>query len=78
MKSTMMWSLTPRRSAWAPMSSSWWRAPSTSMIQVRRWVGSRCSAYPSWREVLRHPTTLKKIQLLGVDPFADLRTPPRP
>src|SRR6266498_178024 len=45
MRSMRMWTLTPRRAASARARSSWWRAPSTSTTQVRRWVGSRCSAW---------------------------------
>ncbi|WP_329243080.1 endonuclease VII domain-containing protein [Actinoallomurus sp. NBC_01490] len=29
--------------------------------------------YPSWRSVLNHPSTRRKIERLGIDPFADLR-----
>src|SRR6266542_870167 len=39
MRSTRMWTATPRRAASAATRSSWWRAPSTSTTQVRRWEG---------------------------------------
>src|SRR6266536_1356242 len=45
MRSMRLWTLTPGRAASARARSSWWRAPSTSTTQVRRWVGSRCSAW---------------------------------
>ena len=32
--------------------------------------------YPSWRKVLGHESTIRKIQMLGIDPFADLRGAP--
>src|SRR6266540_3613886 len=45
MRSMRMWTATPRRAASARTRSSWWRAPSTSTTQVRRWVGSRWVAW---------------------------------
>lgn len=32
--------------------------------------------YPAWRKVLQHQSTHRKIQMLGIDPFAELRTRP--
>jgi hypothetical protein len=60
--------------------SSWWRAPSTSMIQVRRWVGSRWSA---WSKTLAMTCWL----VVAIDPVSHLpvatgpgrrRRPPAP
>src|SRR6266511_3796852 len=45
MRSMRMWTATPRRAASPQTRSSWWRAPSTSTTQVRRWVGSRWVAW---------------------------------
>lgn len=32
--------------------------------------------YPAWRKALQHQSTHRKIQMLGIDPFAELRTCP--
>src|SRR6266545_2170051 len=66
MRSTRMWTATPRRAASARTRSSWWRAPSTSTTQVRRWEGSRWVAWLGDRA--GQPLRLG----LGADPAAAL------
>src|SRR6266516_2332214 len=81
MKSTRMWMVTLRRAASVRIRSSWWRAPSTSTIQVRRWVGSRCwawsktAAMPCWLLVAIDPVSHLAV---ATGPWRRRRPPPSP
>lgn len=50
-KSQTMWVVTPRTRASVVICSSWALAPSSKTIQMRRWPGSRCSAWSKVAEM---------------------------